>query len=229
MEKTYEMLASRAIRGYELLRGRAQHPPRLVIALAGPPGSGKSTVANNVAAIVKRRCAETGSPSIAVIGMDGYHLSRAVLDTLPNREEAYIRRGAPWTFDAQGVVDLVRCCKQGLNTTIYAPTFDHALKDPVENGVVIPAGTEIVLIEGLYLLLDTEPWIHISDFVDDRWYVDVDPAIAKERVAARHVAAGIEPDLESARRRVELNDEINGYFVAGHSVRRDVVVRSLDE
>lgn len=44
----------------------------------------------------------------AVISMDGYHYSRAYLDTLENREEAYRRRGAPWTFDSGAILAFVR-------------------------------------------------------------------------------------------------------------------------
>ncbi len=31
--------------------------------------------------------------------LQGFHLSRRQLNVLPNPEEAYARRGAPWTFN----------------------------------------------------------------------------------------------------------------------------------
>jgi pantothenate kinase len=223
------MLASRAISKYEELQHLSEKPRRLIIALAGPPGSGKTTIAQRVAALIGAQQASTSSPKVVVVSMDGFHLSRAVLDKLPNREEAYVRRGAPWTFDANGVVTLVRRCKGGINETILAPSFDHAVKDPVADGVIVPAGTEIIIFEGLYLLLDSEPWQQIGAMADERWFVQVDPEVAKERVAVRHVAAGIEPDLESGRRRVEANDELNGRFINEHSKVRDVVIQSVSE
>lgn len=229
MESTYRMLASRAIERFTSLQVNATKPQRLLIVIAGTPGSGKTTIATNVAAVITRDHTHCGSPSVVVLGMDGYHLRRDVLDKLPNSREAYIRRGAPWTFDAEAVVALAERCKSGITETIYAPTFNHAEKDPVENGVVIPAGTGIVLFEGLYLLLDTEPWSRIADIADDCWYVNVDAGVAKERVAARHVMAGIEPNIESGRSRVEANDEINGNYIAKHSIRRDITVQSVDQ
>lgn len=223
------MLAARAIEKFKSLQDRSHTPQRLIIALAGVPGSGKTTMAKHVASIITSEQAKRKGPSIVVISMDGFHLKRDELDRMPNREEAYVRRGAPWTFDAKGVVALVRQCRNGINTTIFAPSFDHAAKDPIENGITIPAGTEIVLLEGLYLLLDTDPWVEIADVVDERWYIEVDPEIAKERVAARHVAAGIEPNIRSGRRRVEANDEINGRFIVEHSLTRDIVIPSLSQ
>lgn len=222
------MLATRAIEKFKSIQNDQENPRRLIIAMAGAPGSGKTTVAQNVAALITTERASPSSPKVVVVGMDGFHLSRAVLEKMPNREEAFIRRGAPWTFDSEGVVELVKRCKSGINETILAPSFDHAVKDPVADGVIIPSGTEIILFEGLYLLLDTEPWCQIGDLADERWFVHVSPDIAKERVAARHVAAGIEPDLESGRRRVESNDEPNGQLINEHSRKRDVVIESVD-
>lgn len=228
MDATYRMLAARAIDKFNSIQNDTEKPRRIIIAMAGAPGSGKTTVAQNVAALITKERASELSPKVVVVGMDGFHLTRAVLEKMPNSEEAFVRRGAPWTFDAEGVVALVKKCKSGINETISAPSFDHAVKDPVADGVIIPSGTEIVLFEGLYLLLDTEPWCQISNMADERWFVDVSPEIAKERVAARHVAAGIEPDLASGRRRVESNDEINGRYINEHSKRRDVVIESID-
>lgn len=229
MESQCRTLASRAVERYALLQENSEKSRRLLIALAGAPGSGKTTIATRIAALIATETTSQSSPRVVVVSMDGFHLSRAILDGMPNREEAYIRRGAPWTFDAEAAVALVKRCKSGIDEEIRAPSFDHSIKDPVEGGLVIPAGTEIVLFEGLYLLLDHGPWSPVGDLVDERWFVGVQPSVAKERVAARHVAAGIEPDLESGRRRVETNDEINGLLITQHSMKRDLVIHSIEE
>ena len=40
------------------------------------------------------------------------------------------------------------------------PFFDHAKKDPEENQIEFDSDlTDIVLIEGLYVLIEKEPWI----------------------------------------------------------------------
>ncbi|KAI0550374.1 P-loop containing nucleoside triphosphate hydrolase protein [Xylaria curta] len=98
MEDTYAFLAEKAT---EVLRKTSN--PRVVISLAGPPGSGKSTIA---AEVVKRINAEANQRVAAVLPMDGFHYPRAYLDTLPNCAEAYSRRGTHWTFDANGVASI---------------------------------------------------------------------------------------------------------------------------
>lgn len=64
--------------------------------IAGVPGSGKSTLAAHLQARIN---ALAGGAVAAAVPMDGYHLTRAQLDAMPDPEEAHMRRGAPWTFD----------------------------------------------------------------------------------------------------------------------------------
>lgn len=51
---------------------------------------------------------------------------------------------------------------------IRAPSFDHAVKDPVPDTIAISSRTKVVIIEGNYTLLDEKPWNGIADLVDDR-------------------------------------------------------------
>ncbi|KAF2729904.1 P-loop containing nucleoside triphosphate hydrolase protein [Polyplosphaeria fusca] len=199
--------------------------PRLIVALAGSPGSGKTTAAGHVAARVNQLM---GTPhSALVMSIDGFHLPRSTLDALPNREEAYARRGAHWTFDAAAAVAFI--LRSRARTLLSAPTFDHAKKDPVADGLKIPAETSILILEGNYLLCDLAPWSEIAAFVDEKWFIMVDPELARRRVAARHVRACIEPDLDKALKRVDGNDALNGQWINEHRVECDVVVESVED
>ncbi|KAL4918382.1 hypothetical protein BDW62DRAFT_210462 [Aspergillus aurantiobrunneus] len=205
MEAQYTHLAT------TITQHASQHPKaRYIVGIAGAPGSGKTTLATAVAALINkaRIPSETGSASnegskAMVLSMDGFHLPRSALDALPagQREEAYIRRGAPWTFDAKGFVAFMRrlrvwadCSKQtagaGEERELTAPTFDHATKDPVTDGLTVDDDFSIVIV-----------------------FVDVDLGEARERLARRHVAAGIEASLEDGFRRVDRNDYLNGVLV----------------
>jgi pantothenate kinase len=144
--------------------------------------------------------------------MDGYHLSRAQLSALPNAAEAHARRGAEFTFDGASFLSLVRAVRaQGPDApTLYAPSFDHALKDPKADDIPILASTKVVLFEGNYLSLDRGPWKEAAALMDELWFVHVEFETAKRRLVERHVRTGVIPNREEAAKRVDENDLPNG-------------------
>ncbi|EXL40829.1 hypothetical protein FOCG_16600 [Fusarium oxysporum f. sp. radicis-lycopersici 26381] len=98
---------------------------RLLVALAGPPGSGKTTVAHQVA---KHVSTSLDAPWIVILSTDGFHYPLSTLRSWPHAGEALARRGAPWTFDEAAVVALVRNLRRNDEVVIH-PMFDHAIKD----------------------------------------------------------------------------------------------------
>jgi uncharacterized protein (TIGR02058 family) len=139
---------------------------QLWVGVAGAPGSGKSTLSQQVA----RRLQERGHAA-AVLPMDGFHYSKAELDAFEDPEQAHLRRGAPFTFDAPGLVSKLKALKHAGRGRM--PSFDHAVGDPVADAIELAQGTKIVLVEGNYLLLwDREPWSDLSHFFDTTWFVE---------------------------------------------------------
>lgn len=227
MEPVYASLTQRAaaLQQQTLIAGGDDTTRRVLIALAGPPGSGKTTIAKEVA---KRLNAGVDVPNTVVVPMDGFHYTRAVLDTFPDPEEAHARRGAAFTFDAAGVVALVRQLRSSTSGSIYAPGFDHATKDPVMGEIEIPPTASLIILEGNWLLYDEEPWREISKLVDESWFVEVDRDTARDRVAKRHVESGIESTMEAALARAEANDVRNGDEVRQKLIKPTVKVKSVD-
>ncbi|KAJ6188123.1 hypothetical protein N7519_003031 [Penicillium mononematosum] len=233
MESEYRRLA-------DAIRHQADaHPKsRYLVAIAGIPGSGKTTTAEAVV----QQLNQISTSRAALLSMDGFHLSRAALDQLPDPEEAHIRRGAPWTFDVSRFVDFVSRLRIWADETplaapcsgawssadvICAPTFDHEAKDPVEDGISITPDTEIIIIEGNYLLLDDPGWRELSKLVDYRIFVDSDPLEARSRLAERHLRAGIEKTLEDGYRRVDSNDFLNAISIRDKLLEPDMIVKSV--
>lgn len=145
--------------------------------------------------------------------MDGYHLSRAQLSAMPDPTTAHARRGAAFTFDAKAFLTLVKKLREPLlpeSTTIYAPSFDHAAKDPVDNDIPIPTTARVVVLEGNYLSLNKGLWKEAAGLMDELWFVDVDFDTARRRLVRRHVKAGIASTEEEAEKRVAENDLVNG-------------------
>ena len=179
------------------------------VAIAGPPGGGKSTFATDVCAGVN--AASNDGDACVVVPMDGFHFPLAVLDARSDAEHARARRGAPFTFDADAFVRCVRGLRaRGCGDV---PTFDHAIHDPVEGGCRVERSHRIVLIEGNYLLLPERPWVDLVEegVYDETWFVDTDVDEAMRRIEARHVSVGRTP--EEAKRRAESNDRLNANLV----------------
>lgn len=87
----------------------------------------------------------------------------------------------------------------------------------------------MVVLEGNYVCLSTAPWSVAASLMDERWFVEVDFAVAKRRLVARHVAAGIAADEEEAARRVDGNDLVNGAEIVRDRVALEEVVVSAED
>ncbi|KAF4960461.1 hypothetical protein FGADI_952 [Fusarium gaditjirri] len=209
-----------------LARQRLTAPTqRILIALAGVPGSGKTTISDALVKELKRNCIS----DVAVLPMDGFHYTRTTLSSFKDPDEALRRRGAPFTFDAAALLDLVALIRKTPVTAhnepqiiVKAPEFDHARKDPIQDAIKISSRAKVVIIEGNYVLLDQEPWNCISTLVDDKWFVDVAVDIARERLASRHLRAGIETTIDAAIKRADENDIPNGEFIRSRLIEPNV-------
>ncbi|KAF2997186.1 putative kinase [Curvularia kusanoi] len=229
----------------ELLQRQVSNPrQRMLVALAGVPGSGKSTVSHDLIQALARR----GIGNVSIVPMDGFHHTKKVLSQFDDPENAFRRRGAPFTFDAEAFVGLVKTLKTAPVTIndepdqpIYAPSFDHAIQDPVENDIALSSRDRLAIVEGNYTLLDQKPWSEVTKYCDEksvlltetykrqeltsiRWFVDVPLEIVRDRLAARHLAAGIETSYDAAVQRAETNDIPNGDLIRSLLIKPDVTI-----
>eukprot|EP00879_Flechtneria_rotunda_P016976 GHRR01017772.1.p1 GENE.GHRR01017772.1~~GHRR01017772.1.p1 ORF type:complete len:166 (+),score=43.23 GHRR01017772.1:1837-2334(+) len=155
--------------------------------------------------------------------MDGFHYYKRQLDQMPNPQEAYASRGAPWTFDAEAFVAAAQQIKQTGKASL--PSFDHSVGDPTEEDIHTDSGQHaVVIIEGNYLFLDTQPWVQLRDLFTDMWFVECPIDIAMQRVFDRQVAIGLQPEV--SKQRIAGNDRPNAELVNASKAPARVVVPS---
>ncbi|KFX89415.1 hypothetical protein V490_07048 [Pseudogymnoascus sp. VKM F-3557] len=205
---------------------------RYLVAISGIPGSGKTTLA---LAITERLNASHSashptSPPLAVyVPMDGFHLTRAELSAMPNAAEAHERRGAPWTFSPEKLLEFVRAIKDPKRGTVFGPSFDHALKDPVEGDVRVDETAKVVVLEGLYLSLKAGVWAEVGGEMDELWFVEVDKEVATKRVVERHIRSGVCASREEAVERATGSDALNADEIIAERGEVDEVITSLED
>jgi len=169
------------------------------------------------------------TPEAILVGLDGWHYTRARLDVMPDPKLAHDRRGAHWTFDGEGYVAFVRSLRSTAEQVITAPSFDHALKDPTPDAVSVYSHHRIIIIEGLYTFLSIDPWKEAGLLLDERWLVQTNIEEAKRRLVKRHVLTGVAKDTEEAKWRAEENDMPNGQFLLTNSLQPTRVIESKDD
>lgn len=195
----------------EIVR-RAADLRRIVVALAGPPGAGKSTLS-------ERLLAALPVDQAALVPMDGFHFDNAVLDAMGLRQ----RKGAPGTFDYAGLQATLRRIRSG-EGDVAVPVFDRQADLARAGAAIVPVGARLVLVEGNYLLLDRPPWSQLAPLFDLAIFIDVPIAELERRLLARWRELG--RSEEAARRWVEGNDLPNARLVIDSSRRADIVWRN---
>ncbi|PWA62646.1 P-loop containing nucleoside triphosphate hydrolases superfamily protein [Artemisia annua] len=229
MDEIYDTLAERLV---PTAASGTSTSVKHIVGLAGPPGAGKTTIASEIVKRVnkiwpQKSCSfdsQVEPPEIAVVlPMDGFHLYRHQLDSMENPKEAHARRGAPWTFNP----DLFLKCLKTLREqgSVYAPSFDHGVGDPVEDDVFVNVQHKVVIVEGNYILLEDGTWKEVSSMFDEKWFVDLDIDIAMERVLKRHIGTGNTPEL--AKQRIEYNDRPNAELVYKSKKNADLIIKSV--
>eukprot|EP00012_Vannella_robusta_P009917 CAMPEP_0206195964 /NCGR_PEP_ID=MMETSP0166-20121206/8159_1 /ASSEMBLY_ACC=CAM_ASM_000260 /TAXON_ID=95228 /ORGANISM="Vannella robusta, Strain DIVA3 518/3/11/1/6" /LENGTH=146 /DNA_ID=CAMNT_0053613335 /DNA_START=128 /DNA_END=564 /DNA_ORIENTATION=+ len=142
--------------------------------------------------------------------MDGYHLRRSVLQKQENSEFLFKRRGAPFTFDPEGIIKKIREIKE--NNQGKVPNFNHGVGDPEEDAICIETSQKIVILEGLYILYNEDKWKQITEEMDVCIYVDCSLDLCRERLSKRHCEKW-NISTEKANERIEGNDLINAKLI----------------
>ena len=168
-----------------LTRRQREINRRLVVFLAAPPGTGKSTLA----ALLERLSSDTpGLTPLQALGLDGFHYHQDyILSHTVLRDGAEIPmrliKGAPESFDVE---KLRRALSAIHSDGLRWPLYDRQLHDVVEDA--IPVCAPIALIEGNWLLLDAPEWSALPR--DASIFIHADAALLRGRLIERKVRGG---------------------------------------
>ena len=90
---------------------------RFMVAVAGPPGSGKTTISGLLQAELEGRY----KLSAQVVPMDGFHLDDSILQ----QRGLLPRKGAPQTFDVDGLNNILMRLTSTPAVDVLVPVFDR--------------------------------------------------------------------------------------------------------
>lgn len=184
---------------------------RNLIAIAGPPASGKSTFAQTLLETLRNRQANVG-----LVAMDAFHLDNAVLK---DRGLDH-RKGAPETFDLAGFHSILQRLSEP--NEVMVSTFDRARDLVIGASSVISAEMDTIVVEGNYLLLDEPGWRQLRDMWTLSVQLDLPETLLEKRLLTRWVDLGFEyPDAVT---KAHNNDLPNGRRVIENSLAPDFIL-----
>jgi pantothenate kinase len=190
---------------------------RFITAIAGPPGAGKSTLADALHEEFARR----GETSV-VLPMDGFHMDNGILE-----ERGLLqRKGAPETFDVRGFLDIVTAVRRG-DEEVLVPVFDRSREIAIASARPIASDTRLILAEGNYLLLDEAPWSRLAPLFDLTIFVGPAYAVLEERLRQRWVHYGL--DEAGIEWKLYGNDLPNGKRIIDGSRPADIAIEIFEK
>jgi pantothenate kinase len=185
---------------------------RCILGLVGAPGAGKSTLAHALAI--------QWPNAIQVVPMDGFHLANVELERLGRKQ----RKGAPDTFDAFGFIALLKRLRiQAADEVVYAPNYERSLEEGVAGAIAVQPTTQLIVVEGNYLLLSDSPWNQVQALLDETWFVDVPRDLRLGRLTQRHQQFG--RSAQDAANWVKHTDEPNARRIEAERAKADVMFR----
>ena len=203
----------------DLVESQVNAASRLVVGIAGPPASGKSTLAEAVVSHLNQDEGGTGA-SAALLPMDGYHLDNGLL----RMRGLLARKGAPETFDSRGFCDAVHRL-QAKGEEMFFPGFDRKNDIAIANSICVGPDVDVVVVEGNYLLLQSEPWVRLKDVFAVTVFLSPGLEILKGRLQSRWADHGLDP--QAALDRVTQNDLPNAELVLAHSRPADIMLNQI--
>ena len=185
---------------------------RFMVAVAGPPGSGKTTISGLLQAELEGRY----KLSAQVVPMDGFHLDDSILQ----QRGLLPRKGAPQTFDVDGLSNILMRLTSTPAVDVLVPVFDRERELSRASAREISESVEVIIVEGNYLLLNMMPWSSLKQYFDLSVMIQCEKPVLRQRLMNRWL--DLDFSQEAARVKVEENDLPNATTVISQSVKSDI-------
>jgi pantothenate kinase len=185
---------------------------RRIVAIAGAPGSGKSTFSEALQSAISERV------DCEILPMDGFHFDDYVLNARGDRP----RKGAPHTFDVGGFSATLDRLALDDGSEVAVPVFDRAIEIARAGARIIGPAKRLILTEGNYLLLKQPEWAKLANRFDLTIFLQVPEAVLERRLRARWNGYGLSAD--EIGHKLEGNDLPNARLVVRSSRPADIVI-----
>lgn len=163
---------------------------RVIVFLAAPPAAGKSTLAAFFEYLSKQYAE---FEDVQALGMDGFHHYQSYI--LEHEVEVDGKRvpmksvkGCPESFDYERFNKLIHQVKE---SDCKWPLYNRKLHDVEDDKIEVKSN--IVLIEGNYLLLDEKPWSDLRSLCDYAVFVNCEDKDVSARLIQRKMMGGLPP------------------------------------
>ena len=185
---------------------------RFMVAVAGPPGSGKTTISGLLQAELEGRY----KLSAQVVPMDGFHLDDSILQ----QRGLLPRKGAPQTFDVDGLNNILMRLTSTPAVDVLVPVFDRERELSRASAREISESVAVIIVEGNYLLLNIMPWSSLRRYFDLSVMIQCTKSVLRRRLMNRWL--DLDFSQQAARTKVEENDLPNAATVISQSVKSDI-------
>jgi pantothenate kinase len=205
---------------------QARHTKRLMVGIAGPPGSGKSTFAEQLAWLLNKGIIK-GCYALA-LGIEGFAYNSYTLKntkiTIHHGIEVYLAqiKGSPETFDMPNLRTHLKELHDLSRESCGWPGYSKLEADIAPNRHLVFDTHNVVIVEGNYLLVNDERFAGIADEFDLKVYVDAPGAKIVSSLMAKHLKAG--RTIDTAKSWVKQVDLPNAQLVEHSRGNADVIV-----
>ena len=184
---------------------------RLLVAIAGPPGAGKTTLTKWLVEELNK----SHRNKAQALYMDGFHYDNILLTEM----NLLPRKGSPGTFDVMGLETTLKRVRNETPEDVVVPVFDRDLEIARAGASIITKDVNLLIVEGNYILCDMPPWNQLTKYFDLKILIKVPRNILEERLRMRWEYYGL--DENSIHFKLYENDLPNGDFVSEHSRKID--------